>query len=389
MFTIARLEELAKLNDPQATADFLREYTDSLDEPDRRNLIAMAELKTADELAAMAKAAPQETEAVFVGAAAIIRRAIDAIADIRKAGSSVDVAALLSKLAEAAELTADVVTQNSEAVATPEPEPVKYELPVFSLVGDREVYDTVAKMQRGRTLKNSTTSGWFVAGSKPSENHFVSADLVAGMVGRGLLVPALGTKDGTEPKEFNLSAIAWRCMGCIYTDKTAEIELQVYSVLGTDKDNATARRWRMVAADWRARQMRKDVSPGWNRYAEFPVTLGDKVTGCGTQTVTVIFDSGEANGSGVDHFELYSEYLNDKGYLQVTRSKGTVGKTVSQLAYELSVAEATRHAADKKNATRANAARARVATPKPAAPVLAVLDDGDDAEALAASLGIL
>lgn len=396
MLTLARLDELAELNDPKLTGRELREYLDTLDELSKANLVALADMKPAVELVAMSKHAPDEGKAVFTRVAAIIRQATDAVGEIKKAAEETDVAAILAKLVDAAEIApageAAEATQTSEPVGVgiqnAEPYTTLYELPVFSLVGDRDVYDTVARMQKGREIKHTVTGGWVVLGAKPSENHYVDDAVVSRMVERHLLIPALGGKPGQEPKAYNLSAVAWRCMGCLYTDQSAKAELQVYSVLGTDKDNPTAKRWRSVLADWRARQARKDTTPGWNRYSEFPLTLGDKITGDGTQTVTVIFDSGD--GSGADAFEFYGACLNEKGYFQHTRSKGTVGKTVSQLAYDLAAAEAGRYAEAKKDAARAEAVRAKAAAKqKPAEPPLKILDDGDDAEALAAELGIL
>ena len=406
MLTLARLDELAAARDPKETSAALREYVESLPGHDKRNLIAMAELKPALELVKMAGDAPEESEAVFVRVAAIIRHASDSLGELTKAAEEMDIAAIMARLIEAAEAVPQPLAspaQTSEplpsapapvagvGIQNAEPYTELYELPVFSLVGDREVYDTVAKMQKGRSIKETVTGGWFVAGAKPSENHYTELPVAERMIERHLLIPALGLKANNPHKEYNLSAIAWRCMGCLYTDKTAEIELQVYSVLGTDRDNPTARRWRSVVADWRARQARKDTTPGWNRYAEFTTSLGDKVTGDGAHTVVVVFDSGA--DTSPDTFEFYGACLNEKGYLQYSRPKGAVGKTVSQMAFDLASAAALEYTKDKQRESRAEAARAKAAKSvkiaKPPAPVLSIIDDGDDAEALAAELGII
>lgn len=401
MLTLDTLTALAEGNDPKATTAALRAYFDTLDENEVRNLVALAEMRTAAELVEMSKAAPDETKAVFTRVAAIVRQASDSLGEIKKAADDMNVAAIMAKLIEAAEIVPEneAAAQTSEPLApvagvgiqAAEPYTELYELPVFSLVGDRAVYDCVARMQKGKPVTQTVTGGWMVQGSKPAETLYVEPPVIARMVERHLLVPALGGKPGQEPKAYNLSAIAWRCMGCLYTDQTAKIEAQVYSVLGTDRDNPTAARWRAVVADWRARQARKDVTPGWNRYAEFPVTLGEKVTLDGTQTVTVIFDAGERDTP--DTFEFYGACLNEKAYLQVTRAKGTLGKTVSQMAYDLAAKAANTYANEKKTASRAEAVRAKAeksAKPaKPEEPPLRVIDEGDDPEALAAMLGIL
>lgn len=393
MLTLANLDELATRNEPAATSAALRSYLETLTDIECRNLVALAEMKAAAELVEMSKAAPDEEKAVFTRVAAIIRQATDSLGEIKKFAEEADVKRILLQLAEAAE------TQSSEPLAPPVAPPrvgiqlaerytELYELPVFSLAGDREVYDAVSKMQRGREIKRTVTGGWMVQGGKPADTGHYDEAVVARMIERHLLAPALGGKPGEEPKAYNLTAIAWRCAGCVYTDKAAEIEKQVYSVLGTERDNPTAARWRAVLADWRARQARKDVTPGWNRFGEFTVALGDKVTGKGTETVTVIFDRGEGNGP--DSFEFYGKCLNESAYLQVSRSKASHGKTVSQIAYDIAAEAAAGFAKATREHERVTAVRAKAQKAiKPPAPPLTVLDEGDDAEALAASLGIL
>jgi hypothetical protein len=382
MLTLARLNELATLNDPKQTGDALREYGDSLAEHDRRNLVAMAELKPAADLLKMSADAPQEEEAVFVRVAAIIRHAHDSLDELRKAAETMDVAAIMSRLVEVAE----AIPTMPEATVTP------YELPVFSLVGDQPVYETVAKLQKGRALKSTVTSGWMVPGVRPAENHYVPDDVVERMLAQSLIVPGVGSKPGAV-KEYNLSVIGWRCMGCLYTDRTAYHELRTYELIGTDKDNPTAARFRSISADWRARQARKDTTPGWNRYTEFDLTISDKVTGNGVKTVTVIFDSGD--GATPDAWEFYGDCLNASGYFGTTTNKGRgVGKTVSQLAFDFATAEAAKYAKTRVNDEKAEAARKKLAAkpvkePKPPKPKLVVIEEGEDADALARELGLL
>lgn len=257
-----------------------------------------------------------------------------------------------------------------------------YTLPVFTLANDRAVYEAVSAMQRGRTLKRRVTGSWAIVGARPNESIYPDDETVARMLARNLLIPALGQK-GDDVTEYNLSAIAWRCAGCYFTDEAAKIELAAYSVMGTEKDNDTARRWRAVTADWRTRQGRRDTSPTWGKFCEFPLALGDKVTGDGTKAVTVVYDY----GAQVSTLEFYGP-VNAAGYMTHSVHTGHYGnRSLSQYAYDIAADHAASLAHDVSVARKAEAVRARHA--KPPAPPLVIVEAGDDADALAAELGIL
>jgi hypothetical protein len=223
--------------------------------------------------------------------------------------------------------------------------------------------------------------GWAVLGQNPAERLYPTAETVVRFVERGLLVPAIGQPWDASATEYNLSAVGWRALGWLYTDRTAEVELRVYEVAGTLRDTPLARRFRSITADWRARQARRDTTPGWNRWSEFDLTVSDKVTGDGTQTVTVLFESGKQSG-GNDVFEFFGP-VNSAGYAQHTQAKNTMlSATVNQRAYEIAVELVGKFATEKAELKRAEAARA----PKPP---LRIIDPDDDAVALAMSLGLL
>jgi hypothetical protein len=251
-----------------------------------------------------------------------------------------------------------------------------YQLPILSVAGS-PAYAVVAVMQKGRVLRRTAT-GWAVLAAKPADVVRPTDETVADMLARHLIVPAPGSK-WDNPRECYLSAIGWRAVGCMYTDQTAAIELRVYELAGTDRDNDVARKYRSTTAEWRARVARRETTPAWDhKLNEFFLTVPDKVSGDGVKTVTVIFESGRP--SAPDHFEFFGD-VNAKGYHHHTQGQGeTLRATVSQRAFELACELCAAYAEEK----RSIAAH----TPKPK-PVLRILDEGDDAEALARELGLL
>lgn len=361
------LHELALRNDPTETAKAMRTYTESLEPQELANLTALAELNTADKLVQMALDADVQGKphaAIFTMWASIIRRAKDAMsrASGNTAAGVVDVASPLAPY------------------ATHSPgEP--WALPVVSLTADQQVYELVSKLQKGRPVRHTKTSGWAVLGGKPSENLYVEDAVVKRAFENGIIVPNVGEPWSMEAKEFNLSAVGWRGMGCLYTDRTAAAELRVYEVAGTKADTPEAKKHRSVTAEYRMRQARRDVTPGWNRYGEFTLTLTEKETGDAVKTVTVVFESGRP--SNPDAFEFYSDALLN-GYHQHIQGQGaTVGKTVEQRARELIVPLVKLFCEEQRADARSRKPK------KPPAPPLTVLDEGDDADALARELGIL
>lgn len=386
MLTLETLAALATGTDTTALVVALAEYVGTLEDNDAGNFFMLAEMPAA-RLVEMAEQAPSDVSRLFTLAALEAGKLLPAVKAV-VSGNAIE--QLGAKLGELNELTAEGAALVAES-ATQQPTTVKnvrtaeaytdlYALPVFSLVGDAKVYEAAAQMQRGRILKHSITGGWFVPGSRPAENVYLDDDAVARMRERNLIVPAVG-QNYDEPKEYNLSAIAWRCMGCLFTDNAAKIELAAYSVLGTDKDNPHARRNRAITADWRTRQGRRDIAPTWGKFCEFSVTLGDKVTsGHGAKAVTVVYDFGPQ----VSTLEFYGP-VNESGYATHTVHTGHYGnRSLSQYAYDIAADLVAGFMADAD--ARERAERVRL---KHAKPALVIIEPNDDADALAAELGIL
>lgn len=385
MLTLDSLAELASGSDTAALAAALAEYVGLLEGADVSNFFTLSSMEP-DKLREMIAQAPSDTTRLFVGAALAARSVLPVVEALVKGNAIADAAKTLGELnrlaAEGAALVSESTTDQPTTVTGivgAEAYTEVYTLPVFSLVSDHAVYEAASAMQRGRTLKQTVTGSWLVPGARPSENLYVDESAVKRMRERLLLVPALG-QNSDEPKEYNLSAVAWRCMGCLFTDHAAKIELAAYSVWGTDRDNLTAKRWRAVTADWRTRQARRDTAPTWGKFNEFAVALGDKVTGCGALSVSVVYDFGPQ----VSTLEFYGP-VNDAGYLTHSLHTGHYGnRSLSQYAYDIAADAVAGHAAEAES--RARADRARLKTAKPA---LVVLESGDDADALAAELGIV
>jgi len=380
MLTAERLAQLSASDDHHETAKALREYVDSLEANERNNLLALVDMNDAAKLDAMAKeaAGKNQAAAVFVGVAATMRRAKDAIAKL---------AAMKGKLDALEAAGATELPPGSHIIDTEAKTP--YELPVISFAGKPE-YAILAVMQKGVPLKLTKVNGWGVLGSKPSDQKYTTPELVADLLARHVVVPAPG-QSWENPTECFLSAIGWRGMGCCYTDRSSQIESRVYELCGSPHDNPTARRWRSILAEWRARQAKRDTLAGWNRYAEFPITIPDKVTGDGVKTITVLFECGRvgaASQNAPDHFEFFGE-VNAQGYHQHIQGVGaTTGKSVNQHAYDIAAKMCAEYAAERKAAAKPPKA-AKAKPVKPAAPPLTVLDDNDDADAMARELGLL
>jgi hypothetical protein len=203
----------------------------------------------------------------------------------------------------------------------------------------------------------------------------VSDAAVRELFARGLIVPTPGNP-WSNPGAFYLSAAGWRAMGCIYTDRTAEVEARVYELAGTERDNDRARMYRSVTAEWRARQARQATNPTWDKWCEWFLTIPDRVTGDGVKTVTVLFESGRP--SGADHFEFFGAAVNEKGYYQHAQARcSTLGRTVIERAGEIVFPVCAAYAEEQRIAKSRRAARLRV------------IDDDDDPEALARELGLL
>ena len=351
LFTTEALDALAKCGNVPAIKAAVQAYLTTLDVTSIGNLYALAKMNTPAELAALATEADGKNPA----------------------------AATFVRVAHLSRLIADDAAK--EAAKPP------YELPVFSLAKDDEIYPLCAQMQKGFVLKNTKVSGWAVLGKKPAEYLYPKPETVARMLEKGLIVPAIGQPWSDGCSEYLLSAIGWRCMGVLYTDQSAAVELRVYEVAGdANRDTDRARKYRTVLADWRARQARRDTAPGWNRWSEFPLTLTDKVTGNGAQTVTVLFESGRPDAPDV--FEFFGP-VNEKGYHQQSQQQGSVtSQTVNQKAFDIASALAAEFAEAKRNGRKAVTAKPPK-PPKPVAPTLKVLDDGDNPEELAALLGIV
>jgi hypothetical protein len=386
MLTAQRLVELEASEDFQATADTLREYLETLSPNEKGNLLSLVEMydrHTLDEMVKQAQTVGNEPAETFTRVAAIIRRTQDAVGDLGKLAEKVE---LLQK--EAAALPVEPLPLDAAGVKPP------YELPVLSFSTKPE-YPVIAAMQKGHPLKVLKTGGWAVIGGRANENQYPTPELVADLLARHVVIPAPG-QPWSDPKECYLSAIGWRGMGCLYTDQTAKIEARTYELCGTAEDNATAQYWRSVTAEWRARQARRSTTPGWDKYNEFTLTVSDNITGDGVKTITVIFEPGrgKAQVSAPDFFEFFGE-MNAEGYHQHSRSQGTLGKTVTQTAFEIVAPLCAKFAEDNKHAKNADAKRKAAETraaarpPKPVAPPLTVVDEGEDADELARALGIL
>ncbi len=356
MLTVARLAEITDWSEPDNAGLELNEYIEALSINDRSNLIALSELKSPRELDLMAEEAKAQNPAaeLFIRVAAVVRRSSDALKHAATTGNPPDLEAI---------------------------EPAtKYELPVIGLTGPdapKDAYAAVAGMLKGAGLRLTKTSGWAVLAKRPSENVYIGEDVVAWLAERRLIVAALGIAPGSYITEYNLSAIGWRTAGILYTDKTADVENRVYELLDTPKDNPIAARYRGIIADWRARQARKDTTPTWARWCEFEVSLSAKATGHEPASVTVIFESGRPDQP--DAFDFFGP-VKDK-YQQFTQPPGaTPGKSVYDRACDLA-AEFVR-AAFVEPARVQKPARA----PKPE---LKMVEDDEDAEELALSLGIM
>lgn len=359
-YTLPELREIELAGDVEALAKYLRDYLDSLAEVERANLLALVEMYPVAKLRDMAEQALEldnEAGAFTTVVAAIIK---DARGQMEKFKAD------LQKLDEAQAAVA--------AALRP-----AYELPVLSLSRDTEVYDCVAKMQRGNPLRKTKVQGWGVLGQKASENLFISDAAYERMRAAEIIVPAPG-EPWNNPRECYLSAIGWRAMGCLYSDLTAKAEARVYELAGTPEDTDTARRYRAIFAEWRARQARRATTPAWDKYSEFTLTIPEKVTGDGVKTVTVVFETGRP--SAPDVFEFHGD-VNAKGYHQHGQTQGTtLSQTVTQRAYDLACDLCAAYAAECKAAKRA------APKPKPVAPLIKIVDEGEDADELAAELGL-
>lgn len=373
--TTTALHELNLRNDPKEIAKALAAYTETLEGVELANLTALADLNPFEKLFQMALDADvsgKEKAAEFTMWAAIVRRTKDEIA--KAPGLLNDIANIKAQL--------EAVEKNPLAPYVTYSPGESWQLPVVSLTADQEVYHVVAKLQKGRPLRHTKTAGWAILGGKPSETAYVETPVVERMFANGLVVPNVGEPWSMEAKEFNLSAVGWRGMGCLYTDRTAAAELRVYEVAGTKSDTPEAKKYRSIFAEYRARQAKRDTNPGWNRYGEFTLTLTEKETGDRVAIVTVVFESGRP--SNPDSFEFYSDALVN-GYHQHIQGQGaTIGMTVDQRARQVilpAVRSFLEDARDEK--------RTRAKPKKAVAPPFRVIDDGDDADAMARELGIL
>lgn len=375
MLSLEQVKELTSANNIFACTPALADYFAGLEEVNKGNFTALVDMRSAEQLAALAK----EAEAVGNDSAAIFTL----FALIASKTRVLFAAENDPRRTTLEELNA-AVEQRSAELNPP------YELPVLSLAGT-DGYTVAAQMQKGAILKLTQVGGWCVLGKRPGENVYPTDAAVADLIARHLIVPAIGQPwDGTA-KEYLLSAIGWRALGCLYTDHTAAVERRVYEVIGTDRDNNSARRFRTVTADWRARQARKDISPGWNRWSEFPITIPEKITGDGVKTVVCLFESGRPNNPDV--FEFFGDAILT-GHHQYTQGQGaTLNGTVFDRAYKLAADLCRIHAEIKREIKREIKLAAKAVKPpkaaKPAPLPLTIMDAGEDADDLAAALGLL